>query len=328
MPSPMPSRSIAADSFWAIKIYMLPGIKIGMKITVIGTGRLGGTIAYSIANRDITDELVLVDYIEELAEGQKTDLKHATAFRDIEISSNYENAKNSDIIVVTAGKPRTKDTKSRLELMETNAKIVSSVAENISKLAPKSIIITLSNPVDVMNYVIHKKTGFDRNRVIGSGGMLDSQRLKTVMAQEYGVKANEIEAYVIGEHGDKQVPVFSRAKMAGKRVKTPQREKILQHIKQSGANVIGKKGATEFGPANGTADMIEAIVTDAKSVMPCSVVLEGEYGFSDMSIGIPALLGRKGILGIEEWELDEWEKRRFAEGCEKLKGCCERLSGI
>ncbi len=281
-----------------------------MKISFIGTGRLGSIIAYTTVLRRLADEVVMVDIIEPLAQGQANDLRHAMEYKaDMSIrKGGYEDIRDSDIVVVTAGKPRAPGM-TRLDLLGANAPTMRSVAENVGKLAPSSVMINLSNPMDVLNYVAYKYSGFERTRVIGSGGMLDTVRFRTALSDFLTVPANRIEAYVLGEHGDSQVPVWSKVTTDGeaRTFEDEEKRKIREQIKEVAINIIGGKQATEFGPANCTADMIQAIAEDSDQLIPSSIVVKGEYELKNVSIGMPVVLGDGGVKEILEWDLDAAE---------------------
>lgn len=299
------------------------------KATVIGVGSLGSCIAYEIANRGLVDELVLLDIYRGLAEGNAADISQALAFRgNVKVTAgDYNEAEGSDIVVVTAGKPRTRSMGSRMELLEANRKIVSAVALNLKKMRRNPVVVTLTNPVDVMNYVMWKTTGLDRRLVLGSAGMLDSARFRAVLGRRYRVSVLDVVAYVMGEHGDSQVPVFSKVRIRGKKMSFGMEERtgIVQELRQSAMNVISKKGATIFAPANNTANVIESILRDTKGTAVCSAVLDGEYGLRDVSIGVPVELGRKGIERVLQWELTEEERKSFLRGADHLKQTVREL---
>lgn len=293
------------------------------KVTVVGVGNLGSCIAYEIASRGIADKIVLVDVYHELAEGNAADISQAMAFRNNAevVAGNYEDARGSKVVVVTAGKPRTPDMKSRMELLEANKKIITSVASNLKQLGGTPTIITLTNPVDVMNYVMWKSTGSDRKRVLGSAGMLDSARFRTVLSSIYDVPILDVDAFVIGEHGDNQIPVFSQVtiKKHKKTFTEEERVEIMSRLKESALQVISKKGATIYAPASNTANMVEAILMDKKKASVCSVVLNGEYNLKGVSLGVPVVLGCDGVEKVVEWDLDEYERKLFYKGAEQLK---------
>lgn len=299
------------------------------KATVVGVGSLGSCIAYQIANRGLVDELVLIDVYEELAEGNAADITQAMAFRsNVQVKAgNYGDAEGSEIIVVTAGKPRTPEMESRMELLEVNANIIRAVASNLKGIRGEPVIITLSNPVDIMNYIMWHSAGLDRGEVLGSAGMLDSARFRAVLSRRYKTPVLDVDAYVIGEHGENQVPVFSRVKMGGEKVffGRDERAEIGEELRRSALDVISKKGATIFAPASNTVNLIQSILLDEKTIGVCSAVLDGEYDLEGVSIGVPVILGRRGAERILEWELDEEEKGSFYRGAEHVKGTVEEI---
>jgi len=300
------------------------------KATVVGVGSLGSCIAYELAARGTVDQIVLIDIYRELAEGNAEDISQAMAFRsNVEvIPGGYEDADGSEVIVVTAGKPRTPEMRSRMDLLNVNLKIIESVASSIKGIRGEPVVITLTNPVDIMNYVMWKSTGFGRDRIIGSAGMLDSARFRKALSRKLEVPVLDIEAYVLGEHGDNQTPLFSRVKVKGKkrRFSIEERREITEEIRRSALDVISKKGGTVYAPASNTVNMIQMIVEDSSSLAVGSVVLDGEYGLRDVSIGVPIELGREGVKRILEWELDEDEKAMFYRGAENLRGIIRELT--
>ncbi len=271
---------------------------------------MGSIIAYATVQREVADEVVMVDIIEPLAQGQANDLRHAMEYHaDMSIrAGDYEAIRDSDIVVVSAGRPR-QPGMTRLDLLGTNAPIMRDIGEKVGKLAPRAVMVNLTNPMDVMNYVVHKHSGFERTRVIGSGGMLDTARFRTALADFLKVPASRVEAYVLGEHGDSQVPVWSKVQVDGEaqNFKDEEKRSIREQIKEVAINIISGKKATEFGPASATADMIQAIAEDRGELIPSSIVLKGEYGMKGISIGMPVVLGEGGVKEILEWDLDEAE---------------------
>jgi len=299
------------------------------KIAVVGVGSLGSCIAYELASRKLADKLVLIDIYRDLAEGNAEDISQAMAFRsNLEVyAGDYSDAEGSDIIVVTAGKPRTPEMKSRMELLRVNFEIIKSVASKLREISGEPIIVTLTNPVDVMNYAMWRLTGFDRRRVIGSAGMLDSARLRRAISRKLGVPVLDVEAYVIGEHGEHQVPIFSRVKVKGRNIEfsPDERKRLSEEIKQSALNVISKKGGTVYAPASNTANMIQMILQNSNCKAVCSAILDGEYGLRDLSIGVPVELNRSGIKRIVEWRLSDDEMKTFLIGAERLKRVIDSL---
>ncbi|VVB61289.1 Malate dehydrogenase [uncultured archaeon] len=288
-----------------------------MKISIIGTGRLGGLIAFLVADRGLADELVLIDVNKDHAEGQALDLRHAflKAGKNIKISSgDYAAAKGSQIVIVTAGKPRTAATSSRSELLAENAKIIRQISKEIKSHCFGAVLITTTNPVDPINYILWKETGSDRSKIIGFGGLLDSGRLGAILSEE--IKTT-FSYEVMGEHGENMVPLFTRLKV---HLSGEQKEKIRSRLLGSAKEVIEKKGATEYGPASHILRIVEAITGDKKETLPCSCILEGEYGISDVSLGVPAIIGKEGIEKIEEWRLDSQEAEMLKKAAEKVRG--------
>jgi len=299
------------------------------KVAVIGVGTLGSSISYEVAGRGIVEELVLIDIYRELAEGNAADIEQALAFRNnMKVYAGaYEDAKGSDVVIVTAGKPRTPSMRSRMELLRSNMKIIRDVALELRGIGGEPVIITLTNPVDVMNYLMWSYTHFDKRRILGSAGQLDSSRFRAVLSKIFNVPVLDVEAYVIGEHGDSQVPVFSRVKIKGEKrtFAKAEREKIKEELKGAALEVISKKGATIFAPASNTADVVESVLQDKKDLAVCSVVLDGEYDVVGVSIGVPTILGRLGVEKIAEWNLDDAERKLFYMGAQKLR---DTISGI
>ena len=281
-----------------------------MKVSFIGTGRLGSTIAYTTALRGLADEVVMVDILEDLARGQAYDMRHALEYKSETTvrAAGYEDIRDSDVVVVTAGRPR-QPGMSRLDLLATNTPIMRDIARRVADLAPLTVMINLTNPMDVMNYVAHRSAGLRRTQIVGSGGMLDAARFRTALADHLSVPTASVEAYVLGEHGDSQVPVWSRVHVDGEERAFSEEERtaIRESIREVAINIITGKGATEYGPANGTADMIQAILRDEGVLIPSSIVARGEYGLKDISIGMPVVLGGGGVTEVQEWDLDAGE---------------------
>lgn len=299
------------------------------KITVIGVGNLGSCIAYEVADRGLAEEIVLIDVVKDLAEGNAADIGQAIAFRnnaDV-YAGDYGDAEGSDIIVVAAGKPRTPGMRFRLELLEVNGNIMKDIANNLKSVGGEPIIITLTNPVDVMNYLLWKCSGLPRSRVMGSAGMLDSARFRYVLSRRYSSPVLDVEAYIIGEHGDNQVPVFSKVKIGDRKMAFSAEEKneIAEDLKKAASTIISKKGATVYAPANNTANMIEKILNNRRELCICSAILEGEYGLRDLSIGVPVIVGRKGIEEILKWDLSEDEEKKLYLGAENIRNAIKSI---
>lgn len=283
-----------------------------MKISIIGSGRLGGLIAFLIADRGLADEIVLIDVNKALAEGQALDLRHAflKAGKGVKIrAGNYADTAGSKIVIITAGKPRTAAMASRAELLLDNARIIKQIAGGIKPYCKGAVLITTTNPTDAINYLLWKETGFDRSKVIGFGGLLDSARLKAIISEELDVPVTSVSCEVLGEHGEGMMPLFSRVKINGKgaALSADMKEKIRSRLLGIAKEVIEKKGATEYGPASNLLRIVEAIAKDKKEALLCSCVLQGEYWISDVSLGVPAVIGEGGIERVEEWRLSSEE---------------------
>ncbi len=289
------------------------------KIAVIGTGRTGSVMSYEIAGRRIADEIVLIDKNKRIAEGHALDISHCSEFNAR--AGNFSDLQDSDIVVITAGKPRTPEIKTRTELARINARTIKEVSERLKGFS--GVVIALINPLDIMNYLVWKYSGLPRERVLGSSSHLDSSRFRFVLRKMFSA---QIEAFVIGEHGDSQVPLFSSVTVNREKkiFAGAEKNRIIEGLKISSLDVISKKGATVFAPAHCTADMVEAVCKDEKRIIPCSLVLQGEYGIRNVSIGVPAVLGKSGAE-IVEWALDRDEKRMLEEGARKLRGYIDEL---
>ena len=291
-----------------------------MKLGFVGAGRVGATSAFTcLLNMDV-DEIALVDIAEDLAAGEAMDLTHAAAgidrYPEIAGGSDYSLLEGSDVIVVTAGLAR-KPGMTRLDLANKNAGIIKDVAKNIMRVSPESKIIVVTNPMDAMTYIMWRETGKPRNEVFGMGNMLDSSRLKaTLFAQ--GAR-NIRKAWIIGEHGDSMFIMWSQADFDG----DVDRDKTLEQVRFVAAEVIKRKGATIYGPAVAVYRMVNAVVNDTKEEIPTSVILQGEYGISDVAVGVPAILGSDGVEKVVEYPLpdDELSALRNSAGIlkERLK---------
>lgn len=269
-------------------------------LSVMGVGRVGGEVAYLAAVLGLVDTLTLHDTYRPLLDAQILDLAHTGI--DVTVSTDPEEIGDADIFVFSAGSPRTPEIKTRADLLRSNLPVADICSRYLRRF--DGVLVTITNPMDANNYYLWKKTGLDRSRCIGSGGMLDSARL-TGFLHERGIAG---EGWVLGEHGEHQVPVFSRLDTP---VPEPVREEILARMRTASMEVIRGKGGTVFGPAYHIVALIRAVLEDSKEVYPCSAVLEGEYGEEGCSLGVPVRIGREGIEEIIEWELDAWEERHF-----------------
>ena len=301
-------------------------------ITIIGAGKVGGSAALHSAIKQLDDQILLLDIAEGLPQGEAMDLNHLLSEQGIDVeingSNNYEDMKGSDIVVVVAGAGR-KPGMTRMDLLKINAGVVKDVVGNIKKYADDSLIIPVTNPLDPMAYITFKTSDFEKSRVFGMGGMLDLSRFKQFIHEETNSSRKEINALVIGEHGENMLPLTRLAKISGKPLSEilPQEklDSIFTLTKNVAAEVIKLKGATVHAPGNAISAMIDNVVNDKKQVMPVSTYLDGEYGYSDVSIGVPAILGKNGVEEIIELELNDNEKDWFEKGVKSVK---DAISGI
>ncbi|NEU59096.1 malate dehydrogenase [Halorussus sp. MSC15.2] len=294
------------------------------KISVVGAaGTVGAAAAYNIALRDIADELVLVDIPdkEEDTVGQAADVNHGAAYDSNTTvrQGGYEATEGSDVVVITAGIPR-QPGQTRIDLAGDNAPIMEDIGSSVAEYNDDFVTITTSNPVDLLNRHLYETGERSREKVIGFGGRLDSARFRYVLSQRFDEPVQNVEATILGEHGDAQVPVFSKVRANGKdpEFSDDEKEEILEELKQSAMNVIEKKGATQWGPATGVGHMVEAVVRDTGEVLPGSVKLEGEYGHDDVALGVPVKLGEGGVQEVVEWDLTEFEREQLGEAADKL----------
>jgi malate dehydrogenase len=276
---------------------------------------------YNIALNGTADEVVYVDISEDPAVGQAHDTMHGVAYdspTDVHYGE-YEDTEDSDVVIITAGKPR-EPGMSRLDLVDANRDIIAGITESFEEHAPDAISILTTNPMDVLNHHLYEVSDRPREKVVGFAGRLDSARFRYVLGQEFGVPSTSVDATIMGEHGDSQVPVFSKVRVDGKEPEfsADEREDLTEALTQSAMNVIEKKEATEFGPGRGVAHVVEAIANDTREVIPSSIVLDGEYGHDGVSIGVPAKIGRDGAE-VVEWDLADREQEMFDESAEKLR---------
>lgn len=301
-------------------------------ITIVGAGKVGGAAAISIALRNLSDEILLLDVIKGLPEGEAMDINHMLSEKGINVdvrgSNDYSDIKGSEIVVVVAGSGR-KPGMTRMDLLKVNASVVKDVTENIKKYANNSIIVPVTNPLDPMAYVAFKVSGFSKNRIVGMGNMLDLSRFKQFIHESTGFSRDSIRALVIGEHGENMVPLPRFSSVAGiPLMSLLPKEKIDELVvstREVAAKVIELKGATVHAPANGISAIVESIVRDTKHVIPVATYLDGEYGFSDVTIGVPAVVGKNGIEKIIELDLDSSEKEWFKKGVDSVKNAISNL---
>lgn len=291
------------------------------KVTIVGAGNVGATCAHWIVSKDLAD-VVLVDVVEGLAQGKALDLAQSAPVMGFDVklvgSTSYEATADSDVVVITAGVPRRKDPAtgkypSRDELVKTNQGIVGEVVRQAAKYSPNSILVIVSNPLDAMCHVAYHESGFPSERVIGQAGALDTARYKTFIAMELGVSVSDIHGIVLGGHGDTMVPLPRHTSVAGIPVRELMAEDrlqaIIQRTRNGGGEIVGLIGVSAwYAPAAGTVEMVEAILKDQKRVIPSAVLLKGQYGYNDLYIGVPVVIGANGVERIIEMELNDEEK--------------------
>jgi malate dehydrogenase len=302
------------------------------KVSVVGAaGTVGAAAGYNIALRDIADEVVFVDIPdkEDDTVGQAADTNHGVAYDSNTTirQGGYEDTAGSDVVVITAGIPR-QPGQTRIDLAGDNAPIMEDIGSSLAEHNDDFITVTTSNPVDLLNRHLYETGDRAREKVIGFGGRLDSARFRYVISQRFDAPVRNVEATILGEHGDAQVPVFSKVRVDGRDPEFDEDEKdeLLEELQASAMNVIEKKGATEWGPATGVGHMVEAILRDTGEVLPASVALEGEFGHEDTAFGVPAKLGSDGIEEIVEWDLTEYERNQLGEAAEKLSEQYDKIS--
>ncbi|MBC7811140.1 MAG: malate dehydrogenase [Burkholderiales bacterium] len=291
------------------------------KVTVVGAGNVGATCAHWIASKELAD-VVLVDIVEGMAKGKALDLLESGPVMNFDISivgsGSYEATADSDVVIITAGVPRKKDPvtgqfPSRDDLVKTNQNIVGEVTRQVAKYSPNAIIIVVSNPLDAMCHVVLNESGFPSERVIGQAGALDTARYKTFIALELGVSVRDIHGIVLGGHGDEMVPLPRHTSVAGIPVRELMSEDklqaIIQRTRKGGGEIVNILGYSGYyAPAAGTIEMVEAIIKDQKRVIPSAVYLTGQYGYDGLYVGVPAVLGSKGVERVIEMELNDEEK--------------------
>jgi len=307
------------------------------KITVVGAGNVGATCAQRLAEKELAREVVLIDVVEGIPQGKGLDQWESAPVEGFDTKvigcNDYEPASGSDIVIVTAGIAR-KPGMSRDDLLKTNANIVSSVSKEISRVAPDSIIIMVSNPLDVMAYVALQETGFERKRVIGMAGVLDTARFRSFIALELGVSVEDIQALVLGGHGDTMVPLVSYTTVSGipltQFIGSQRLEKIIERTRTGGAEIVGhlKTGSAYYAPSAAAVQMAESIAKDKRRVLPCAAYLKGEFGYDGIFLGVPCILGASGLEKIIEVELTQMESEALAESVDSVKDTMRSLEAI
>ena len=312
------------------------------KISLIGAGQIGGTLAHLIGLKELADEVVVFDIASGLAKGKALDIAQSSSVDGFNVNfigtDNYEYIKNSDVIIITAGVPR-KSGMSRDDLLGINLKIIKQVADGIKINAPDAFVICITNPLDVMVMAFQKYSNLPTNKVVGMAGILDSSRFKLFLSQELKTPVKEIEAMVMGGHGDTMVPLPRFTKVSGKplldlvkegKISEERLESINQRTRDGGAEIVKflEKGSAFYAPAASGVEMASAYLRDEKKLLPCAAYLAGEYGISDLYAGVPVVIGSKGVERIEEINLNEKEKKEFINSIDAVKKLWEAASAI
>ncbi|MCA1830037.1 MAG: malate dehydrogenase [Actinobacteria bacterium] len=308
-----------------------------MKITVVGAGKYGSTTVQRLAESGIADEVVMTDIVDGLPQGLALDMMQSRSIEGFDTrivgTNSYDETKDSDVCVVTAGLPR-KPGMSRMDLLEVNAKIIRSVADNFCGSSPNAVVIVVTNPLDEMTHLFREVSGFPHERVLGQAGMLDSARFKHFVAEELGVTPREVEAITLGSHGETMVPVPSQATVGGSalsdRLSAEQIDRLVQRTRDGGAEIVGllKTGSAYYAPSSAAAAMVEAVAGDTGAVMPSCVWLTGQYGISDVYLGVPARLGAGGVKAVVELPLTDDELRGLRAAAESVRAKCADLAKL
>ena len=298
------------------------------KITVVGAGNVGATAAQRVAEKELARTVVMVDVAEGIPQGKALDQWQSAPIEGFDSrivgTNGYAETKDSDLVIITAGIAR-KPGMSRDDLLNTNAGIVKSVAEQIAKSSPNAILIIVSNPLDVMCYVAMKASGFPRERVIGMAGVLDTARYRAFLAEALNMSVRDIQAMVLGGHGDTMVPLISYTSVSGipitQLMEKSKLDAIVDRTRNGGAEIVKhlKTGSAYYAPSAGAVQMAEAIVNDQRRILPCAAWLQGEYGMKDLFLGVPCLLGRKGLERVIEVELTSDEKAALQKSADAVR---------
>ncbi len=309
------------------------------KLVLVGTGMVGMSMAYAMVNQGGINELVLIDVLKDKAEGEAMDLAHGIPCGPTEIdikAGDYDECKDADIVVITAGINQ-KPGQTRLELAKTNAKIMKEITENVVKSGFNGIFVIASNPVDLMTYVVGKVSGFPRNKVIGSGTVLDTARLRYLIGKRLNVSSKNIHAYIMGEHGDSSFVPWSHSYVGCKKLADILKEKgetqklldeIYTEVQQSAYEIIEKKRATYYGIGMGLTKLIKTILNNEKEILTVSTKLENEYGHYGIYIGVPAVIGKNGVQELLNLPLTAKEQEEFDHSCDVLTGMKEEIDSI
>ena len=303
------------------------------KISLIGAGQIGGTLAHLLGLKEVASEIVLFDVAAGVAKGKALDIAQSSSVDGFNVklsgTDDYKDIKNSDVIIITAGVPR-KPGMSRDDLLGINLKIMKKVADGIRKNCPEAFVICITNPLDVMVMALQKYSNLPKNKVVGMAGILDSSRYKLFLSEEFNVPVKKIEALVMGGHGDTMVPLPGFTKIDGKKllelvdegkITNEKIESINQRTRDGGAEIVKylEKGSAYYAPAASGVEMAKSYLNDEKKLLPCAVYINGEYGVKDIYAGVPVIIGKKGVEKIEEINLRDNEKAEFKKSVEAVK---------
>ena len=302
------------------------------KITLIGAGQIGGTLAHLIALKELAD-VVLFDVAEGIAKGKALDIAQSSPVNGFNVdllgTNNYDDTKNSDVIIITAGVPR-KPGMTRDDLLGINLKIIKQVAEGIKKTSPNAFVICITNPLDVIVMALQKYSGLPKNKVVGMAGILDSSRFIYFLSQELKISVNKIKSFVLGGHGDSMVAMLGSTEIDGKKIDDLVKEgkisrekldQIIERTKKGGAEIVKflEKGSAFYAPAASGVEMAESYLKDLKKQLPCAVHLDGQYNAKNLYAGVPVIIGSKGVEKVVELELSKEEKENFAKSINSVK---------
>ena len=295
------------------------------KISLIGAGQIGGTLAHLIGLKELAKEVVLFDVAEGVAKGKALDISQSSAIDGFDVNftgtNNYDDTKNSDVIIITAGIPR-KPGMTRDDLLGTNLKIIKQVGEGIAKSSPNAFVICITNPLDVIVMALQKYSGLPKNKVVGMAGVLDTSRFKLFLSKELNVPIKKIDSFVLGGHGDTMVPVPNRTMVDGKnlmdfvkegKLSKEKLDSIIERTRKGGAEIVKflGNGSAFYAPAASAVEMAESYLKDQKKTLPCAVYLENQYDVNNLYAGVPATIGANGIEKVVELDLDDEEKKNF-----------------
>jgi malate dehydrogenase len=308
-----------------------------MKVTIVGSGFVGATTAMRVAQQGLAEEVVMVDIVEGLPQGLALDMNQSSPIEGFEPivrgTNEYADTAGSDVVVITAGLPR-QPGMSRMDLLGKNAGIVRQVAHEIRGSSPDGIVIVVSNPLDEMTFLTAEVTGFPKERVMGMAGTLDSARLRYFIAAELGVSPSSVDAMTLGSHGESMVPLPAQATVEGKPLRDlvddATLERLYQRTRDAGAEIVGylKKGSAYYAPSAAAAQMVHAVVGDTREILPACAWCTGQYGITDVYVGVPVRLGRSGIEEIVELELGEPELVALREAAEGIRAKCRDLPSV